>query len=92
MSRFMVTRLMPLRVSLTVCACSVWSGLADEKRRGTNQCTVVDLAHEEVGDIGTTDNAESPVVSRGQDVVIGQSRADRLAGPAGQWSSRARKI
>ena len=44
---------------------SSWCGCpgcsANEERRGADQGTVVDLPHEEVRDIRTTDRAELPV-------------------------------
>ena len=42
---------------------------ANEKRRGADQGTVIDLPHEEVRDIRTAYRAEPPVLWRGQDAV-----------------------
>ena len=38
------------------------SDLANEKRCGADQCTVVDLLHEEVRDVRTADRAGPPVL------------------------------
>jgi hypothetical protein len=37
------------------------AGSANEKRRGADQGTIIDLPNEEVSDIRTADRAESPV-------------------------------
>ena len=37
-------------------------GLANEKRRAADQRAIVDLSHEEVSDVSTTDNAEPPIL------------------------------
>ena len=37
------------------------SGSANEKRRGADQCPVVDEQHEKVRDVSTADRAEPPV-------------------------------
>ena len=37
-------------------------GLANEERRAADQRAIVDLSHEEVRDVSTTDNAEPPIL------------------------------